>query len=149
MSDYRPAPWIFRHVFNPVVKLIVGPLGIRLRGGEILTVARRTFGPPHSEPINPMVLDGKRYLVAPRGQTSWVQNLRVAGTGELRSGQRREQIRATEVADGEKAPILRAYLDRWYPETGAVFRVPQNASLEELAAIAGFHPVFQIEPLTG
>lgn len=148
MSDYQPAPWIFRKVFNPVVKLIVGPLGVRLRGGELLTVVGRKSGKPHSVPVNPLVVNGKRYLVAPRGKTSWVQNLRAAGTGELQSGRRRERFTATEVADAEKPPILRAYLDRWYPETGAVFGVPRTASLDDLAAIAGRHPVFQIEPVS-
>ena len=62
-----------------------------------------------------------RYLVAPRGETQWVRNLRVAGDGELRVGQRIEAFTATEVADGEKVPILRAYLQRWKAEVGVFF----------------------------
>jgi hypothetical protein len=52
---------------------------------------------------------------------------------------------ATEVADAEKPPILRAYLDRWYMEAGAEFGVPKAATLDDLAAIAPRHPVFRIE----
>ncbi len=147
MSDVKTAPWIFRKVLNPLVKLIVGPLGIKLRGGELLTVAGRKSGQPKSVPVNPMTFNGKRYLVAPRGQTEWSKNLRVAGTGVLQSGSHRERITAVEVPDADKPPILREYLNRWYMETGAVFDVPKDASLEDLAAIASRHPVFEIRPV--
>jgi deazaflavin-dependent oxidoreductase (nitroreductase family) len=149
MSDVKTAPWIFRKVLNPIVKLVVGPLGIKLRGGELLTVVGRKSGQPRSVPANPMAFNGKRYLVAPRGQTEWVKNLRVAGTCELQSGRKRERCVAVEIADEEKPPILREYLNRWYMETGAVFDVPKDASLDDLAAIASRHPVFEIRPVAG
>lgn len=148
MSDVKTAPWIFRRVLNPIVRFIVGPLGIKLRGGYLLTVVGRKSGQPRSVPVNPMTFNGKRYLVAPRGQTEWVKNLRVAGTGELRSGSRRERFTATEIDDAEKPPILREYLNHWYLETGSVFDVPKDATLEDLAKIASRHPVFEIRPAT-
>lgn len=146
MSDVKTAPWIFRRVLNPLVKFIVGPLGIQMRGGQLLTVVGRKSGQPKSVPVNPMTFNGKRYLVAPRGQTEWAKNLRVAGTGELRSGSKRERFVATEIPDAEKPPILREYLNRWYMETGSTFEVPKDATLEDLAAIASRHPVFEIRP---
>ena len=95
---------------------------------------------------NPLALNGQRYLVAPRGETEWVRNLRAAGEGELRLGRDVERFRATEVADAAKPPILRAYLEQWKSEAGAFFGVPANPSDADLARIAPEHPVFAIAP---
>ncbi|MDQ3692974.1 MAG: nitroreductase/quinone reductase family protein [Chloroflexota bacterium] len=149
MSDYRRPNWLVRKIGNPVVQFIIGRLGIPIRGGALLTIPGRSTGSLHSVPMYPLTVDGKRYLVAPRGQTAWVRNLRAAGAGELRLGRERERIVATEVANVDKPPILRAYLDRWHPETGALFGVPKSATLEQLAAISASHPVFHIETTSG
>jgi hypothetical protein len=87
----------------------------------------------------------ERYLVAPRGETQWVRNLRVTGGGELRVGRSIEAFTASEVADADKEPILRAYLKRWAFEVGAFFDgVDGDASAAELARIAPNHPVFRL-----
>jgi hypothetical protein len=92
-----------------------------------------------------MVVDGERYLVAPRGTTQWVRNLRVAGEGELRLGRRVEPFRAEEVGDADKPDLLRAYLRRWKAEVGVFFEgVGATASDQELLQIAPNHPVFRI-----
>jgi deazaflavin-dependent oxidoreductase (nitroreductase family) len=145
MSDYRPAPWLYRHTVYPIIELNVGPLGIPLRGAALLTVTGRKTGKPRTVVVYPLNFNGQRYLVAPRGKTEWVRNLRAAGTAELRRGRRRRRIVATEVPDTEKPPLFRAYLDRWYMEAGSEFGVPKAATLEELAAVAPRHPVFRIE----
>ena len=81
----------------------------------------RKTGEWRAVPVNLLTFEGRRYLVAPRGQTQWVRNLRVAGAGELRVGRRKEAFRATELADADKPPILRAYLKRWKAEVGVFF----------------------------
>jgi hypothetical protein len=74
-----------------------------------------------------------------------VRNLRVAGTGELRVGKRTEAFTATEVADAEKATILRAYLKRWKAEVGVFFDgVSADSPDADLERIAPDHPVFRI-----
>ena len=65
-----------------------------------------------------LTLDGIRYLVAPRGHTQWVRNIRVSGEGVLLLGRRREPFRAVEITDTDKEPILRGYLRRWKWEVG-------------------------------
>jgi hypothetical protein len=96
--------------------------------------------------VNLLILEGVRYLVAPRGVTQWVRNLRVAGEGELRVGRRTEPFRATELADQQKPPILRAYLKRWKAEVGIFFDgVGGDSSEGELRRISPDHPVFRIE----
>ena len=77
-----------------------------------------------------------------------MRNLRVAGTGELRIGQRTEAFRGRELTDGEKAPVLRAYLKRWKIEVGAFFDgVGPNSSDAEILAIAAKHPAFEVLPV--
>jgi len=89
--------------------------------------------------------EGRHYLVAPRGETQWVRNLRMAKSGELRVGRRIQPFTSVELADGEKAAILRAYLKRWKMEVGVFFDgVSATSSDEELARIAPNHPVFEI-----
>ena len=74
-----------------------------------------------------------------------MRNLRAAGEGELRSGSNREPIRVTEVADGQKPPLLRDYLERWGGATAAYFDATKDSQDEELRRIAPDHPVFRIE----
>jgi hypothetical protein len=97
-------------------------------------------------PVNLLTYENDRYLVAPRGQTQWVRNMRAALAGELRVGRRTEAFTAAEIADSDKPPILRAYLKRWKFEVGVFFDgVDANSTDEELRRIAPDHPVFRIE----
>ena len=119
--------------------------GISIWGSRVLYVRGRSSGEWRTTPVNPLTHDGGRYLVAPRGHTQWVRNLRVAGGGELRVGKRVERFTATEVADAQKPDVLRAYLKRWKFEVGVFFDgVGPDASDERLLAIAPGYPVFRI-----
>jgi deazaflavin-dependent oxidoreductase (nitroreductase family) len=121
-------------------------LGISFWGSCVLEVHGRTSGEPRRTPVNVLSLDDGRYLVAPRGNTQWVRNLRAAGEGELLLGGKRERFHATEIADADREPILRAYLRRWKWEVGQFFAgVGPDSSVEELTRIAPDHPVFRIE----
>jgi deazaflavin-dependent oxidoreductase (nitroreductase family) len=120
--------------------------GISVWGSRELRVRGRTSGEWRTTPVNLLTLGGVRYLVAPRGVTQWVRNLRAAGDGELRVGRRIESFRATEVPDERKPPILRAYLKRWKAEVGVFFGgVGGDSSEDELRRISPDHPVFRIE----
>lgn len=119
--------------------------GFSVWGSRVLYVRGRSSGQWRSNPVNVLTHDGQRYLVAPRGQTQWVRNLRAAGGGELRVGRRTERITATELPDERKPAILRAYLTRWKFEVGVFFDgVDATASDAELLRIAPGYPVFQI-----
>ena len=121
MPDYYRAPgWFTRHVFNQLVAFLTRR-GISVLGSRVLAVKGRTSGQWRTTPVNLLTHDGRRYLVAPRGETQWVRNLRAAGTGELRVGSRAESFRGRELGDDEKVPVLRAYLRRWKAEVGIFF----------------------------
>ena len=143
-THYRKPGWFTRNVSNGVVALLTR-LGLSVWGSRVLRVRGRTTGEWRSNPVNLLTYEGRRYLVAPRGHTQWVRNLRVAGTGELVLGRRIEAFRAVEIPDQEKPPILRAYLRRWKAEVGVFFGgVSADSSEEDVRRISPDHPVFRI-----
>jgi deazaflavin-dependent oxidoreductase (nitroreductase family) len=119
--------------------------GISVLGSRVLYVRGRTSGQWRTTPVNPLTHEGSKYLVAPRGHTQWVRNMRVAGGGELHVGRRVENFTATELADSDKPAILRAYLRRWKMEVGVFFNgVGPDATDAQLLEIAPGYPVFRI-----
>ncbi len=146
MTHYRKPGWFTTHVFNRAVAGLTRA-GVSIAGSRVLQVRGRTSGRVRETPVNLLTVDGVRYLVAPRGQTQWVRNLRVAGEGALRVGRRTERFRAAELPDGDKPEVLRAYLRRWKWEVGAFFGgVDPDAPDTDLRRIAPDHPVFRIDP---
>jgi len=142
---YVQPGWFTRNVFNRLVAAGTR-MGLSIWGSRVLEVRGRTSGQPRTTPVNLLSFEGSRYLVAPRGVTQWVRNLRVAGEGTLRLGRRSERFRATEIADSEKVPVLRAYLKRWKLEVGVFFDgVGADATDAELERIAANHPVFRLD----
>ncbi|MET0862297.1 MAG: nitroreductase family deazaflavin-dependent oxidoreductase [Microbacterium sp.] len=136
-------------VFNGVVGWLTR-IGLPLAGSRVLSVQGRKSGEWRSTPVNPLRVDGVRYLVSPRGHTQWVRNIRVSGRGRLATGRRTEEISAIEIGDDEKPPILRAYLKAWAWEVGRFFEnVDASSSEERLREIAPDFPVFRIEPVAG
>lgn len=139
----RPG-WFTAHVFNPLVGVVTG-MGISLLGSRVLEVKGRSSGRPRRTPVNLLTFEGERYLVAPRGETQWVRNLRASGQGRLLLGRRGESFDAVEVPEDQRPPILRAYLKRWKAEVGVFFDgVGPDSPEEQLRAAAPKHPVFKI-----
>ena len=145
MNDTRYVkPGKSTSVFNEVVAKLT-KLGVSVWGSRVLTVVGRKSGEPRSVPVNLLTVDGVRYLVAPRGETQWVRNLRAAGQGTLRVGRRVETFTFRELAHDEKPGILRAYLKRWKFEVGVFFEnIDHTSTDEELLAIAPGFPVFRL-----
>jgi len=132
-------------IFNDAVARLT-KLGISVWGSRVLFVRGRTSGEWRSTPVNLLTFEGERYLVAPRGTTQWVRNIRAAdGAGELHLGRRVEPFTAIELADDDKPPVLRAYLKRWKMEVGVFFDgVDASAPQQKLREIAPGYPVFRV-----
>jgi deazaflavin-dependent oxidoreductase (nitroreductase family) len=143
---YQRPDWFTKNVFNRAVALLTR-LGISVWGSRVLRVRGRKSGEWRSSPVNLLTYQGKQYLVAPRGHTQWVRNIRESGGGELVLGRRAQPFKAVEIPDDEKVPILREYLRRWKFEVGIFFGgVSAESSDEELRRIAPDHPAFLVEP---
>jgi deazaflavin-dependent oxidoreductase (nitroreductase family) len=144
-TDRYLAPgWFTRNVANRAIRFLTR-LGFSVWGSRELRVRGRASGEWRSVPVNLLTLDGVDYLVAPRGTTQWVRNLRVAGGGELRVGRRVEPFTATELGDQAKPEVLRSYLRRWKSEVGVFFDgVDASADDEQLLSVAPKYPVFLV-----
>jgi deazaflavin-dependent oxidoreductase (nitroreductase family) len=130
---HSAARWLTRH-------------GVSVYGSRMLRVRGRKSGEPRLTLVNLLVVDGDRYLVAPRGHTQWVRNLRAAGAGELVLGRRVAPVTAVELADDVKVPVLRAYLKRFGWEVGMFFEnLTKNSTDDELREVAPGFPAFRLE----
>jgi deazaflavin-dependent oxidoreductase (nitroreductase family) len=144
---YRRPGWFTRNVMNRLVARLTR-MGVSVWGSRVLEVTGRKSGQPRQVPVNVLDLDGALYLVSARGEGEWVRNVRAAdGALDLLLGRRRESMHATEVADADKVPVLRAYLQRWKAEVGVFFDgIDGDSDDEQIAAIAHRHPVFAVAP---
>jgi deazaflavin-dependent oxidoreductase (nitroreductase family) len=134
--------WIAR-IANRVTRGIASS-GVTSNYMETLEVTGRKSGRTLSLPVVLAIVDGERYLVSMLGENvQWVQNVRAAGgRAVLRSGGR-EEVWLEEVPADQRAPILKAYLQR---APGARPHVPisKDAPLAEFERIAAAFPVFRI-----
>ncbi|HYN32061.1 MAG TPA: nitroreductase family deazaflavin-dependent oxidoreductase [Ilumatobacteraceae bacterium] len=143
-TRYVEPNWFTRKMFNPFVARCT-KWGLSLWGSRVLEVPGRVSGEIRATPVNVLTIDGQRYLVAPRGTTQWVLNVRAAGSCDLRVGRRVEHVMLAEIVDADKPEILRAYLRRWKWEVGQFFDgLGPDAPEDELLAAGPKHPVFEI-----
>ena len=112
---------------------------------SLLTVRGRVTGEPLTTPIVPVDHDGRRWIVAPFGEVSWVRNARAAGRVELGRGDDAHSYAIDELDPGKAAPVLREYLSmptaRYVQE---YFEITPTSTDEAIAAEAPRHPVFAL-----
>ncbi|MGC4192958.1 MAG: nitroreductase/quinone reductase family protein [Thermomicrobiales bacterium] len=145
-GTYKKPPGFVSRVMNPMLIFVQERLGIAPWGTEVLAVRGRTSGQIRKAPVNPLSYDGEWYLFSPRGDSEWVRNLRVAGEGTLTRGRHVRRFRvAVEVADAEKPPVIRAYMQKWGKQVASIVGFDADASDAVLAEVAPKHPVFRIE----
>jgi deazaflavin-dependent oxidoreductase (nitroreductase family) len=143
---YRRPGAFTRRVFNPLIARLTR-WGISVKGTRVLEVRGRTTGEPRSTVVNLLTIDGVDHLVAPRGSTQWVRNLRAGGEATLRLGRRTDLVAATEIDDDAKIPVIRAYLAAWGWEVGKLVEGLRADSGEaEIRAAAPGFPVFVVRP---
>ena len=148
-TRYLRPGWFTTNVFNRLVAGLTR-IGMSVLGSRILAVRGRKTGQWRTTPVNLLTHDGARYLVAPRGVTQWVRNVRAGCTVELRIGRRREPVALVELDEEAKVPVLRAYLRRWKVEIGAFFQgVGPDAPDADLARFAPGYPAFRVQGRRG
>jgi deazaflavin-dependent oxidoreductase (nitroreductase family) len=129
--------------FNRVVGLLVG-LGLGPRHMVVLEVRGRKTGRLYATPVDVLDLDGRRYLVAPRGPTAWARNAAATGRVMLRRGRRREACRLRPLSAEEKPAVLKAYLERFRLAVQRYFPVTAGAPARDFAPIVDRYPAFEL-----
>jgi deazaflavin-dependent oxidoreductase (nitroreductase family) len=146
MSDTRPIflrPGVSERLFNHLFGTLVS-WGIGLPHNYLLQVEGRKSGRIYSTPVNILDYDGKRFLVAPRGETQWVRNARVSGEVWLKKGRHRQRFALRELNNDEKPEILREYLNRYKTTVQRYLPVPAGAPIAAFSGIAPQYPVFEL-----
>jgi hypothetical protein len=113
----------------------------------VLEVRGRKSGRKISLPVDPLDLEGQRYLVCARGNSNWVRNARAAGEIVLARAMRRWRYAARELPPGMRPPVLKAYLDRYASEVQRFFPVPKGSPVDAFSELAPRYPVFALQPL--
>ena len=119
--------------------------GMSIAGTRALRVRGRKTGKLRGVVINLLTVDGRDYVVSPRGNTQWARNARAAGAVEMGPRWRSREVRIVEVDDDAKPQLLKRYLDRWYWEVkGHVGDLTPESPDDEMRAAAPSIPVFEL-----
>lgn len=137
------APTAFERVFNRAFGFLVG-LGLAPAHMFLLEVRGRKSGNLYRTPVDLLQYEGKQWLVAPRGRTQWVRNAEAAGEIVLKRGSQRRTYRLRSVPAVDRAPYLKAYLDRFKTEVQRYFSVPAGSPPEAFVPVAEDYPVFEL-----
>ena len=146
MSSSPPlfrAPSAGERIFNRIFGFVVG-MGWGFSYNYLLQVRGRKSGKIFSTPIDLLEINGKRFLVAPRGRTQWVRNAESAGEVTLKKGSRRLKFRLRALSDQEKPEILKAYLDRFKREVQTYFSVAAGSPVEAFTGLVEHYPAFEL-----
>jgi deazaflavin-dependent oxidoreductase (nitroreductase family) len=149
MSSTLPtfrAPSAGERIFNRIFGFVVG-LGLGFSHNYLLQVRGRKSGKIHSTPIDLLEIDGKHFLVAPRGRTQWVRNAESAGEVTLKRGSQRQKFTLRALPDQEKPEILKAYLDQFKREVQRYFPVAAGSSVEAFRELVQSYPAFELIPV--
>lgn len=146
MTDSRPfynKPAGLVKAMNAFVSWLAS-LGIVPGGTVTIETKGRKSGQTRSNAVTVVEHEGQRYLVAPRGETEWVRNVRAAnGEAVLRHGARKP-VRLEELPIEQRAPIIKPYLKKTAMATKGEFGLEPDADISEFERIAPKHPVFRI-----
>ncbi len=137
----RPG-WIAR-IWNRL-DATIGLLGLTPDYMVALEVVGRKSGRKFSLPVAIAIVDGERYLVSMLGEDAqWVHNVRAADGKAALLSAGREDVLLEDVPVEQRAPIIKAYLQR---AVGARPHVPvsKDAPVAEFEKIAASFPVFHV-----
>ena len=144
-KTYRVTPII--RFFNRLMRLMIR-WNIAPPQTYLMTVRGRKTGNLYSTPVSLVREEGRRWLVSPYGEVSWVKNARAAGQVTLSRGGKAETVRIRELGPAESAPILKQYVQLEKIEQ-PYFDATPDSPLEAFIAEAARHPVFLIADTAG
>ncbi|MDG4666942.1 nitroreductase/quinone reductase family protein [Mycobacterium sp. 236(2023)] len=144
MSERYDVPGFGVRVFNEAVRRLA-EIGISIQGSTAIRVRGRTSGELRGVVVNPLTVDGRRYLISPRGNTQWVRNARAAGEVEMGPRRRSRSHAIVEVSDDAKPELLKPYLERWFWQLkGHIGGLTPDSSRVEMRRVAPSIPVFEL-----
>jgi len=144
MTVHYDAPNLAERGANALIRWLA-EAGISIAGTQALRVRGRKTGKRRGVVINLLTVDGREYVVSPRGNTQWARNARAAGMVEMGPRWRSSDVRIAEITDDAKPQLLKRYLDRWYWEVkGHVGGLTPVSTDDEMRSAAALIPVFAL-----
>jgi hypothetical protein len=144
MTMRYDAPNLAARAGNELIRWLA-EAGISVAGTRALRVRGRKTGKLRGVVINLLTVEGRDYVVSPRGDTQWARNARRAGIVEMGPRWHSREVPITELGDDAKPQLLKRYLDRWYWEVkGHVGGLTPDSSDDEIRAAAPSIPVFAL-----
>jgi deazaflavin-dependent oxidoreductase (nitroreductase family) len=144
MTTRYDAPGFASRLVNTAVRWLA-ERGVSIQGSALLQVRGRASGQTRAVVVNVLTVDGRDYVLSPRGNTQWARNVRAAGevrVGSLRTARLR---RTREVSDDAKLPLLRSYLQRWHWEVkGHTGGLTLTSTDDEIREVAPSIPTFEL-----
>jgi deazaflavin-dependent oxidoreductase (nitroreductase family) len=124
----------------------LGSMGLVPGGTAQLQVKGRKSGQTRKNAVTWVEHEGQRYLVAPRGNTEWVRNVKADGGQAVLKRGKSEKVRLEEIPVEQRAAIIKPYLKKTAIATKREFGLDPEAPMEEFERIAPQHPVFRVVP---
>jgi deazaflavin-dependent oxidoreductase (nitroreductase family) len=144
MRQYRPSS--MRRAGDAVMSVFVR-MGV-IPSTYLLTTRGRRTGKLLTHPATVVEENGRRWLVSPYGQVSWVRNARASGRVSLARRGDRHDYAAREVSAQEAGPVLKRYV-AVATATRPYFDARKDSPIEDFIAEADRHPVFELLPVDG
>jgi hypothetical protein len=144
MTNHYDQPNGAARALNGIIRVLAEG-GVSIAGTRALRVRGRKTGKPRGVVVNLLTIEGRQYLVSPRGNTQWARNARAAGQVEIGPRWRGRILHVEELADDAKPEVLKPYLLRWYWEVkGHVGGLTPESPDADLRAVAPSIPVFEL-----
>lgn len=137
------APTPTEVLFNKMMGFLVG-IGLGPKGMYLLQVRGRKSGKIYQTPVSLVEVNGKRYLVAPRGRTQWVRNAEASGEVSLKRGSKVEQLKLRAIPEADRPEMLKAYLDKYASVVQRYFTVKAGSASTAFLPVAARYPVFEL-----
>jgi deazaflavin-dependent oxidoreductase (nitroreductase family) len=134
-----PTEAFFNKIMGFFVRIGLGPKGIYL-----LQVRGRKSGKIYETPVSLVDVNGRRYLVAPRGRTQWVRNAEASGEVSLKRGSKVERFTLRPIAEPDRPEILKTYLDKYASVVQRYFTVKAGSPSLAFLPVAPKYPVFEL-----
>ena len=144
-AHYKRPDWFTRNVFNRLLSGLTR-MGVSVWGSRVLEHRGRTSGKLHHTPVNLLSIEGTQYLVAPRGETQWVRNVRHAdGHLVLILGRRRQLCTREEIPVTDRVPDPAGLPAPLEVRDGDVLRRRHpRLHRRRVGRVAARHPVFAL-----
>ena len=134
-----PVEKIFNRLFGFLVRF-----GVGAGYNYLLETRGRRTGQLYTTPVNLLEMNGRRYLVAARGETGWVRNARAAGSISLKKASKQMTFRVRELPVEERPPMLKEFLERYAAQVQRFFPVPKGSPVDAFREMATRAPVFEL-----